>query len=290
MKAEELYESVTAQLIAEIESGAGNWEMPWHTLGAAGLATSIDDRRYRGLNCLILSLASAATGWHSNTWGTYKAWQRHGHQVSRGERGTKVLLWKKTENDPTDEAQAGVRMFARTFTVFSQEQTNAPLHETSDAELEAAPVGYPEAAEALATSGARVTTSAQPHYNKATDTVGMPDRASFKSEAFYLSTLAHECVHWTGHPSRLDRDMSGRFGDQAYGFEELVAEIGAAFWCAHHKITDPARRLDHADYLSDWLQILRTNSRAILTAASRAQAAVDHLHQLAGDNHAEVTA
>lgn len=211
MKTEELYEAVTAQLIDEIERGAGNWKMPWHTFGAAGLAMSIDDRRYRGLNCLILSLTSAATGWHSNTWGTYRAWQRHGHQVTRGERGTKVLLWKKTESDPNGEAQDGARMFARTFTVFAQEQTDAPLPEIGATEHEAAPAGYPNAAKALAATRAKVTASAQPHYNKVTDAID-------------------------------------------------------------------------ADYLSDWLRILRSDDRAILTAASKAQAAVDHLHQLAANS------
>lgn len=280
MKADELYETVTAQLIAEIEAGAGDWKMPWHSLGVSGLARSIDERPYRGLNALILSIASASHGWQSTSWGTYKAWQRHGQQVERGQRGTKVLLWK--ESKPANgEPEDSRRLFARTFTVFAREQTDAPP--LSD-ELPTSDDGtqYVDAHAELAATGAAVRPSPQPHYAKSADAIGMPDRDAFESEAFYLSTFAHECIHWTGHPSRIDRDMSGRFGDQAYGFEELVAEIGSAFWCARHSVTDPARRLDHADYLADWLRILRKDSRAILTAASKAQAADDYIRQCTG--------
>jgi antirestriction protein ArdC len=86
-------------------------------------------------------------------------------------------------------------------------------------------------------------------------------------------------THWTRHPSRLHRDFGGkRFGDAGYAVEELVAEIGAAFLCADLGIT-PETREDHAAYIATWLKVLREDKRAIFTAASHAQRAVDHLHQ-----------
>jgi antirestriction protein ArdC len=88
-------------------------------------------------------------------------------------------------------------------------------------------------------------------------------------------------VHWTGHRSRLGRDLSGRFGDHAYGAEELVAELGAAFWCAHFGMAQVTRD-DHAAYLADWLRLLRADTRALVSACSHAQHAVDHLNVLAG--------
>ena len=106
----------------------------------------------------------------------------------------------------------------------------------------------------------------------------MPEFQAFRDTESYYATLAHEMTHWTRHPSRLHRDFGGkRFGDAGYAMEELVAEIGAAFLCADLGIT-PETREDHAAYIASWLKVLREDKRAIFTAASHAQRAVDHLH------------
>ncbi len=89
-------------------------------------------------------------------------------------------------------------------------------------------------------------------YVPAADIIRLPELARFDRPADFYSTSAHEHVHWTGHRSRLDRDLSGRFGDRAYGAEELIAELGAAFWCAQFQL-EQATRADHAAYLGDWL-------------------------------------
>jgi antirestriction protein ArdC len=84
------------------------------------------------------------------------------------------------------------------------------------------------------------------------------------------------CTSWdaTGHPSRLNRDFSGSFGSKKYAFEELVAEINAAFCCASLGITPTVR---HADYIGSWLEVLREDNRAIVRAASQASKAADWL-------------
>ena len=289
MQAQELFDTITHQLIAAIEKGAGDWTMPWHQLATAGPAQSVDGRSYRGLNNLILGLAASGNSW-TNTWGTYRSLQRSGHQVNKGERGTKVVLW--TETKPTakvvDEIERP-RLFARTFTVFALEQTDAPRPEPTVDVCRPDADAYPEASAALEAIGAGIVQAAQPHYRPASDTIGMPPAAAFDSEAHRLSTLAHEQVHRTGHPTRLSRDLSGRFGARAYGFEELIAEIGSAFWCAQHGVTSLAKRLDHADYVADWLVILSEDSRAIVTAASKAQRAVDFMNQSTDAEQTEPT-
>ena len=87
-------------------------------------------------------------------------------------------------------------------------------------------------------------------------------------------TFLHELGHATGHPSRLNRDFSGSFGSKKYAFEELVAEINAAFCCASLGITPTVR---HADYIGSWLEVLREDNRAIVRAASQASRAADWL-------------
>jgi antirestriction protein ArdC len=105
----------------------------------------------------------------------------------------------------------------------------------------------------------------------------MPDFSEFTTLAGYYGTLAHELTHWTGHRDRCNRDLSGRFGDDAYAMEELIAELGAAFFCARYGADAGARDDQHAAYLASWCRVLRADPRTLFTVASAAQHAVDHL-------------
>ena len=117
-------------------------------------------------------------------------------------------------------------------------------------------------------------------YSPSHDFIQMPPSQSFRDIESYYAILAHELTHWTSHSSRLDREFGQkRFGDHGYAMEELVAEIGAAFLCAFLGIT-PETREDHAAYIQSWLTVLKKDNRAIFTAASQAQRAVDYLRGL----------
>lgn len=293
MRAEDLFETITQQLIADIESGAaGQWRMPWHTLADAGTPTSIDGRPYRGANALWLPMVAAAHGWTSGVFGTYKAWQRHGAQVRRGERAVQVILWKPTQpktdddRDSDDTPARRPRLLARAYSVFAAEQCDG-TDEILAARAERlaqrdTPERIEEAERYFAAVGATVVEGGnRACYRSATDTIHLPTLAQFDHAALFYGTSAHEHVHWTGHTDRLDRDLSGRFGSDAYAAEELVAELGAAMWCAQAGLS-AVTRTDHASYLAGWLRVLRSDARALVTVASRAQAAVDHLNTLAG--------
>jgi len=102
--------------------------------------------------------------------------------------------------------------------------------------------------------------------------IHVPPRSSFDGVGAFYATLLHEASHWTGHPTRCNRPLGRRHGLEAYAFEELVAEMGAAFLCAHCAL--PAR-LEHATYIESWLQALRGDRRLVFTAAAKAQAAAD---------------
>ncbi len=297
MRADSLFEQITSQIIDQIEAGAGDWNMPWRTLAEAGTPTSVDGRPYRGINALWLPMVAVDQGWTSGLWATYRGWQRHDAQVRRGEKGTHVLLWKKLDpkNDETTEdgSKERARFVARTFTVFAAEQADG----TDDliAARQQPPADTPERiseAEAFfAAVGADVKVGGnRACYVPTTDSIAVPALEQFDHAAHYYATLAHEHAHWTGHPARLNRDLSGRFGDDAYAAEELVAELGAAMWCASAGISTTTRH-DHAAYLAHWLTILRSDPRSLVTVASKAQGAVDHLSetagQLAGDRIAE---
>jgi len=116
------------------------------------------------------------------------------------------------------------------------------------------------------------------YYAPGQDYISMPAFEAFKSAAHFYGTAFHEIGHWTGHKSRLDRDLRHRFGERAYAAEELVAELCAAFLCAEFSLDGDLR---HAGYIQHWISLLRSDRRAFFTACSKAQAAADYLRGLA---------
>jgi antirestriction protein ArdC len=118
------------------------------------------------------------------------------------------------------------------------------------------------------------------YYAVDSDHIQMPPFETFRDAESYYGTIAHECTHWTRHERRLARSFGqNRFGDDGYAMEELVAELGAAFLCSDLQLT-PDVREDHVSYLGHWLNVLKTDKRAIFTAAAHAQKAADYLHSL----------
>jgi antirestriction protein ArdC len=108
----------------------------------------------------------------------------------------------------------------------------------------------------------------------AADFIQVPPQPAFHEQINYYRTCFHELGHWTGHTSRLARDLSGAMGSRNYAREELVAEMASAFVCATLGIVPTVR---HADYLGSWLDVLREDNRAIFRAASLATKAADFI-------------
>jgi antirestriction protein ArdC len=291
MRAEDLFEHVTADLVSAIEAGASGWQMPWRRLARVGTPRSIDGRPYRGWNALVLGLTAAEQDW-CGVFGTYNSWTRHGAQVRRGSHGTRVVLWKPTtptgstdDGDQGDGSRPRRGLLARTFTVFAAEQVDGatlPDPQPVVAVDTTATDAYFAAIDARTVVGGD-----RACYVPATDTIHLPDRHRFDRASDFASTQLHEHAHWTGHRTRLDRDLTGRFGDHAYGAEELVAELTAAFWSAQVGL-DQAARDDHARYLGDWVHLLRSDARALVAVAGHAQRALDYLNSTAGHTTAGV--
>ena len=204
--------------------------------------------------------------------------------MRKGEHGATVVYADKimrSETDDNGEASERSIPFMKAYTVFNVQQIdNLPAHFTATAEPPH-PVGRIEHAEAFfAATGITIHHGGnKAFYSPSRDIVQIPPRESFRDSASHAATVAHELTHATSHPSRLARELGKRFGDDAYCIEELIAEMGAAFLCADLGIT-PEVQEDHAAYLAHWIDRLRTDKRAIFTAASQAQRAVDFLHAL----------
>jgi antirestriction protein ArdC len=285
MNRSDVYESVTNRIIETVEQGAKEWHMPWHRSGVSRPLNALTKKSYRGVNVVALWAAADVHDFSSGFWGTYKQWHELEAQVRKGEHASVIVFWKELEGEVEDK-QTGKRerektLFARASWVFNADQVDGW---TPPAAPERNLVQALDQAEAFtAATGADVRHGGdRAYYRRSSDRVQMPDRERFTgsetstpTEAYY-ATLLHELTHWTGHESRLDRDLSGRFGNEAYAVEELVAELGAAFLCADLSITN-APRADHAAYIANWLEVLKRDKRAIFTAARKAASATDYL-------------
>ncbi len=164
----------------------------------------------------------------------------------------------------------------RTYTVFNLDQVEGLDHMKPKAET-VEPFQTLEEAEGILTdSGAEIILAPvdQAFYDRKTDFITLPLKESFESREAFFGVAYHEICHWTGASHRLNREFGKRYGDQAYAFEELVAEMGAAFLCASVGIPYTTR---HSNYIGDWIQVLKDHKRAIFTAAAKAQAAMDFI-------------
>ena len=294
-KHQDLYDRVTRQIIEAIEAGAQRWRMPWHIAEADAFCPvdAVSKRPYRGVNVLALWVAAQAQGYPSGFWATYRQWLELGAQVRKGEKATLVVLWKVREANQAAEEEAeteqeaaanrgGRRFLARGYSVFNAAQvdgwTPPALPPRPQAErVETAERFFSSLEADLRHGGAQAFYHRGGDYIQLPHYIQLPRFAAFPDPGAYYATLAHEATHWTGHPSRLARDLSGRFGDDAYAAEELIAELGAAFLCAQLGLASTPRP-DHAAYLQGWLRILKQDTRSLLTAAGKAQAAVDWMN------------
>ena len=297
----DIYQRVTDQIIAALEAGADRWKMPWHTTGmenATRPINAISKKPYRGVNTLALWIAASEQGYPSNEWATYKQWQEKGAQVRKGEKSSTVVFWKindkgeetegNAESNPSNSdeetGEAGNRrILARGYFVFNASQVDrytAPALPQIEPTTVQGNERNAEVDAFFTATGASVQHGGnRAFYRSGSDHIQMPFFDAFFEPVDYYSTLGHETVHWTSAPTRLDRDLTGRFGSEAYAAEELVAELGAAFLCADLGLTNTPRP-DHAAYVSSWLKVLKSDNRAIFTAASKAQQAADYLHGL----------
>lgn len=290
MHLNQLYETVTNRIVAELEEGAAPWLKPWRTgkRTATGLIprNGATGREYRGINIPILWDAAETGGYPTHAWMTFRQAFEQGARVRRGERGTHVVFAKRLADESGDEsAEEGEgpskpRTILRTYTVFNVAQIDnlAALEDL-------VPEGLPEDGALRAASKFIAATHADVHlggnlacYYPVPDYIQLPLPSAFKSPESFFATGLHELGHWSGNPKRLARDLTGRFGSEAYAAEELVAELTAAFLCAHLGVTGELR---HAGYIENWIALLRNDKRAIFAAAAKAGQAADYLRHLA---------
>ena len=282
----DLYADVTARILAELEAGAAPWVKPWSaTPGLNTPSNAMTGRPYSGINVLSLWSTRAAS-YRTPRFLTFKRALEAGGAVRKDEHGHKVVFVKRLsvqdKREGTVEGDQKIIPMMREYTVFNIDQCDG-LPEKITNPVTKAPRNHDErcslADAFMASSKADIREGhGEAFFSLTTDFVSMPAFEAFKSADNFYCVAFHELGHWTGHKSRLDRDLKNRFGTKAYAAEELVAELTSAFLCAEF---DFGGDLRHAGYIANWATLLRDDQRAFFTAASKAQAAADYLRGLA---------
>lgn len=292
---QDVFATITANIVSAIECGVQEFVMPWHggILSPAFPVNASTDKPYRGVNIVALWVDAMFKRYISGYWASYKQWQGIGAQVRKGERGSVIVFYKKLDEQGADTEKEGQdasqnespRFVARASYVFNAEQVEGwqpPIPKPKSlVAINDEVSAFIEAIGADVRHGMHTA-----KYRRDVDCIEMPSPEFFigsstssPTEAYH-AVLLHELTHWSGAGHRLNREFGKRFGDKAYAFEELVAELGAAFLCSAFRITNEPRP-DHAAYVSSWLDILNRDTKAVFTAASRAQEAVQFLMGLA---------
>jgi antirestriction protein ArdC len=280
----DLYADVSARICSELERGAPPWIKPSSaTAGANTPCNAVTNRPYSGCNVVLLWMAQGAA-YRTPRYLTFKQALELGGNIRRGERGTRVYFVKqlqvRDEADETDTTR--IVPMIREYTVFNVDQCDGlPARVVTPGETMPRHRDQrdPTVDAFLACSGANIREGfGEAYYRPGDDFISMPPFEAFRSAAHFYSIGFHELGHWTGHRSRLDRDLRSRFGERAYAAEELVAELCAAFLCAEFSIDGDLR---HAGYIASWIGLLKADHRAFFTACSKAQGAADYLRGLA---------
>ncbi|WP_337847865.1 zincin-like metallopeptidase domain-containing protein [Sphingomonas sp.] len=286
---------ITDLIIRKLEEGVPPWSRPWRTSGAGGRPLRHSGESYRGVNALYLWALGDAKGYRSRYWMTCRQAETLGGNVRRGESGAISVYYssfKKRDVHPETghQVERSIR-FLRHYLVFNADQIDAlppyfyapdePERPVIPSERQAAIDAFFAAIPADVRHGGN-----QAYFTPTFDYIQLPSRTAFRSMDLYASVRCHETVHWTGHSSRLARTFGKRFGDKAYSFEELVAEVGAGLCCADLGLPNVLHD-SHASYVGHWLSILRGDKTAIIHAAAKAEQAFDYLKSF-GANQPEI--
>lgn len=289
-----LRERLAQQFIDSLKEGRLPWKACWQrNLPENG----ITGKAYRGANSFLLSLIAELEGYSDSRWCTFRQASEKGWHIQKGAKGVpveywayydsfqkKLLPWSEAKSLLEDSlyAERYLQLRSRTYTVFNAHQIEgipelpiAPstnidaIRKQRDTLLQNMNLKYKE-------EGIRA------FYSPSKDMVTLPPESSFNDEYSYACTFLHECGHATGHPTRLNRDLSGGFGSDSYAKEELRAEIASAFTAQAIglQLTDQqlqAHMDHHKAYIQSWSEDLENAPEELFRAIKDAERISDYL-------------
>lgn len=269
----DIYAEITNRMIAEMEQGVIPWRKPWMAAGRAISHTT--GKAYSLLNQMLLG--------RPGEYLTFNQCQQEGGHIRKGEKSRIVVFWKWLEKKDEETEEVIQVPYLRYYNVFHIDQCEGIT--AKHAEMQAHPANSDEAAEAIIAEYAQREGVAIEHragdsafYQPATDRIVLPLLAQFAETAEYYGTAFHEMVHSTGHAKRLERlDTTANFGSEEYSKEELIAEIGSAALVHHAGLETPQSFTNSTAYVQNWQTVLKSDKRFIVSAAGKADKAVNYI-------------
>ncbi len=269
----DIYTAVTDRIIAQMEQGIIPWKKPW--IANAKAISHTTGKAYSLLNQMLLG--------RPGEYITFKQCQEAGGHIRKGEKASMVVFWKWIEQEDEETGEKKEVPFLRYYNVFHIDQCEGITAKHSTA------TAFPDGAEVLEAAqeiiydylsreGVKLShvEGDKAFYRPSTDEVVLPIRKQFVSTAEYYSTVFHELTHSTGHPSRLNRlSKPTFFGAEDYSKEELVAEIGASALVNHVGLETTSSLRNNTAYIQNWLSVLKNDKRFIVSAAGKAEKAVN---------------
>tara|TARA_Y100000114_G_scaffold156111_1_gene182143 strand:- start:31540 stop:32445 length:906 start_codon:yes stop_codon:yes gene_type:complete len=288
----DIHEQVTNQIIDLLDQvDLDNYQPPFASLAAKGLPLNPTTKNhYQGVNILNLWFNQQAKKFSSNHWASFKQWKDNGAKIKKGEKGTRIVFYKtltKTEENSSGETETHKIPMLRLYTVFNANQVENYNQDAIKVPEQDRVERISLVEEFCSKTGADIRHGGdEAFFAPDEDFIQMPETKLFldteevSATENYYSTLLHELTHWTGSKHRLKRDLAHNQKErEKYAFEELVAELGAAFLCAHHGIAQN-HPPNHALYIKSWLKALKDDKTFIFKASAQAAKAVDFLDQL----------
>ena len=267
----DIYQTITDRMIAEMEQGIIPWKKPWMASGMAISHTT--GKAYSLLNQMLLGRAGEYL--------TFKQVQAEGGKVLKGEKASLLIFWKFIEKEDENTGETIQVPFLRYYSVFHIDQCEGIQAKYQHELTETA--SPDESAESIIADYVRregVTIENQEgnaaFYQPSMDRIVLPLMKQFAETAEYYGTAFHELTHSTGHMKRLARiDSPANFGSESYSKEELIAELGSAALVHHCGLETKSSFHNSAAYIQNWLQVLRNDKHFIVSAAGKAEKAVN---------------
>lgn len=272
----DIQQEITNKIIESLENGVKPWSCPWVRSGYGGMPQNLKTKMpYNGINVLLLWITGDTKGYKTPFWMTYKQAKELGGTVKKGEQGTRCIFYKTREVEDEKTGEEKAIPMLRAFSVFNLDQVEG----ISAPDTTNLPGGFDAITRAenfIERTGANIIEIGEAaFYQPSSDTITMPARVRFDTAQDFYATALHELTHWTGHKSRCNRDMGT--GKADYAFEELVAEMGAAFTMGALGIEGDTQ---HESYIASWLKALKNDKKFLFKAAAKASKAAAFLTDL----------
>lgn len=278
--------AITHSIVEQLEAGTPPWVRPWSNRPSDIAINSATKRPYSGANVLNLWMAQVANGFATPEWMSFKqanekTKNQKGLGVRKGEHGTQIFFVSAIKRDEPNKSGKLVSRtipFLKSYTVFNVAQIDGLPESTIPFVPHDERFAAVEHFISLVNAGVMHAEN-QPRYDEGKDLIFLPRPETFKAPEFYYSWSLHEHIKWTGHHNRLGRDFDKKWEGQADAFEELVCELGAAFLLAEYGLPG---QVNHAEYMSQWIDVLGRDVKAIWSAGAFATKAITYLKQQAG--------